>query len=177
MCPPIRGVHPSGSRAAEVVETSRLFARTVAGVQASWLVELGAHLCRASYKEPFYSVRSGRVLATETLTLHGLQVGQKRVGYGRVNAKAATEIFIREALVNDEVALPYPFVAHNRALRARVETWQMQQRAVQFLDLDEAAYRFYAARLENVSSLGDLNRVTKKKGANFLTMREEDLAE
>ncbi len=167
---------PEWIAAAEVVETSRLFARTVAGVQASWLVELGAHLCRASYKEPFYSARSGRVLATETLTLHGLQVGQKRVGYGRVNAKAATEIFIREALVNDEVALPYPFVAHNRALRARVETWQMQQRAVQFLDLDEAAYRFYAARLENVSSLGDLNRVTKKKGADFLTMREEDLA-
>lgn len=162
--------------AAEVVETSRLFARTVAGVQASWLVELGAHLCRASYKEPFYSARSGRVLATETMTLHGLQVGQKRVGYGRVHAKAATEIFIREALADDEVALPYPFVAHNRELRARVETWQMQQRAVQFLDLDEAAYRFYAARLENVSSLHDLNRMLKKRGADFLAMREEDLA-
>ena len=79
--------------AAEVVETSRLFARTVARIQPSWLVELGAHLCRASYKEPFYSVRSGRVLATETLTLHGLQVRQKRVGYGRIDAGAATEIF------------------------------------------------------------------------------------
>ena len=153
--------------AAEVVETSRLFARTAAGVQASWLVELGAHLCLASYKEPFYSARSGRVLATETMTLHGLQVGQKRVGYGRVHAKAATEIFIREALVDDEVALPYPFVAHNRELRARVETWQMQQRAVQFLDLDEAAYRFYAARLENVSSLHDLNRLLKKEARIF----------
>lgn len=162
--------------AAEVVETSRLFARTVAGVQASWLAELGAHLCRTSYKEPFYSARSGRVLATETLTLHGLQVRQKRVGYGRVHAKAATEIFIREALVDDEVALPYPFVAHNRELRARVETWQMQQRAVQFLDLDEAAYRFYANRLIDVSSTHDLNRLLKKRGADFLTMREEDLA-
>ncbi|MYF16972.1 MAG: ATP-dependent RNA helicase HrpA, partial [Gemmatimonadetes bacterium] len=56
--------------AAEVVETSRLFARTVARIQPSWLAELGGHLCRASYKEPFYSMRSGRVLATETLTLH-----------------------------------------------------------------------------------------------------------
>ena len=144
--------------AAEVVETSRLFARTVARIQPSWLAELGGHLCRASYKEPFYSMRSGRVLATETLTLHGLQVGQKRVGYGRIDASAATEIFIREALVNDEVALPYEFVAQNRDLRARVETWQMQQRLMQFLDLDEAAYRFYAERLENVSSTHDLNR-------------------
>ena len=162
--------------AAEVVETSRLFARTVARIQPSWLTELGAHLCRASYKEPFYSVRSGRVLATETLTLHGLQVGQKRVGYGRIDASAATEIFIREALVNDEVALPYPFVARNRDLRARVETWQMQQRLMQFLDLDEAAYRFYAERLENISSTHDLNRLIKRKGADFLLMSEKHLA-
>ena len=162
--------------AAEVVETSRLFARTVARIQPSWLVALGAHLCRASYKEPFYSVRSGRVLATETLTLHGLQVGQKRVGYGGVDASAATEIFIREALVNDEVALPYPFVAQNRDLRARVETWQMQQRLMQFLDLDEAAYRFYSERLENVSSTHDLNRLIKRKGADFLLMSEKHLA-
>ncbi len=162
--------------AAEVVETSRLFARTVARIQPSWLAELGGHLCRASYKEPFYSMRSGRVLATETLTLHGLQVGQKRVGYGRIDASAATEIFIREALVNDEVALPYEFVAQNRDLRARVETWQMQQRLMQFLDLDEAAYRFYAERLENVSSTHDLNRLIKRKGADFLLMSEKHLA-
>ncbi|MXZ11498.1 MAG: ATP-dependent RNA helicase HrpA [Gemmatimonadetes bacterium] len=162
--------------AAEVVETSRLFARTVARIQPSWLAELGGHLCRASYKEPFYSMRSGRVLATETLTLHGLQVGQKRVGYGRIDASAATEIFIREALVNDEVALPYEFVAQNRDLRARVETWQMQQRLMQFLDLDEAAYRFYAERLENVSSTHDLNRLIKRKGTDFLLMSEKHLA-
>ena len=167
---------PGWIMAAEMVETSRLFARTVARIQPSWLVELGAHLCRASYKEPFYSVRSGRVLATETLTLHGLQVGQKRVGYGRIDAGVATEIFIREALINDEVALPYPFVARNRDLRARVETWQMQQRLMQFLDLDEAAYRFYAERLENVSSTHDLNRVIKSKGADFLLMSEKHLA-
>ena len=167
---------PGWIMAAEVVETSRLFARTVARIQPSWLAELGAHLCRASYKEPFYSVRSGRVLATETLTLHGLQVVQKRVGYGRIDASAATEIFIREALVNDEVALPYEFVAQNRDLRARVETWQMQQRMMQFLDLDEAAYRFYAERLENVSSTHDLNRLIKRKGADFLLMSEKHLA-
>ena len=167
---------PSWVMASEVVETSRLYARTVARIQPSWLAELGVHLCRASYKEPFYSVRSGRVLVTETLTLHGLQVEQKRVGYGGIDASAATEIFIREALVNDEVALPYPFLARNRDLRARVETWQMQQRLMQFLDLDEAAYRFYAERLENVSSTHDLNRVIKRKGADFLLMSEKHLA-
>ena len=162
--------------AGEMVETSRLFARTVARVQPLWLAELGAHLCRASYKDPFYSVRSGRVLVTEILTLHGLQVGKKRVAYGRVDAKDATDIFIREALVNDEVKLPYGFLKHNRELRERVETWQMRQRQVQFLDLDAAAYQFYADRLDDVSSIHDLNRLIKEKPTDFLMMSEEDLA-
>ena len=167
---------PGWVMASEVVETSRLFARTVARIQPSWLAELGAHLCRASYKDPFYSARSGRVLVTETLTLHGLQVIQKRVAYGRVDAKDATDIFIHEALVNDEVALPYDFLKHNRELRERVETWQMRQRHAQFLDLDDAACGFYAERLENVSSIHDLNRVIKDKDTDFLLMSEADLA-
>ena len=167
---------PSWVIAGEVVETSRLFARTVAQVQPQWLVELGAHLCQATYKEPFYSVRSGRVLATQTLTLHGLQIQKKRVGYGKIDPKAATEVFIREALVNDEVILPHEFLTHNRELRERVETWQMRQRHTQFLDLDEAVYRFYAERLEGVSSTHDLNRVVRDQGADYLMMTEADLS-
>jgi len=167
---------PSWVIAGEVVETSRLFARTVAQVQPQWLVELGAHLCQATYKEPFYSARSGRVLATQTLTLHGLQVQKKRVGYGKIDSKAATEVFIREALVNDEVTLPHEFLTHNRELRERVETWQMRQRHTQFLDLDEAVYQFYAERLEGVSSTHDLNRVVRDQGADYLMMTEADLS-
>jgi ATP-dependent helicase HrpA len=162
--------------AGEMVETSRLFARTVAQVQPQWLVELGGHLCKATYKEPFYSLRSGRVLATETLTLHGLQIQKKRVGYGKIDPVAATEVFIREALVNDEVTLPHEFLSHNRDLRERVETWQMRQRHTQFLDLDEAVYRFYAARLDDVSATHDLNRLVRDKGADYLIMIEADLS-
>ncbi|MDA0711627.1 MAG: ATP-dependent RNA helicase HrpA, partial [bacterium] len=167
---------PAWVIAGEMVETSRLFARTVAQVKPQWLVELGSHLCQATYKEPFYSVRSGRVLVTEMLTLHGLQVQKKRVGYGNVDAGAATEVFIREALVNDEVNLPHAFLEHNRDLRERVETWQMRQRHTQFLDLDEAVYQFYAARLTGVSSTHDLNRLVRDTGDERLTMREEDLS-
>lgn len=167
---------PSWIIAGEMVETSRLFARTVAQVQPQWLIELGAHLCKATYKEPFYNVRAGRVMATETLTLHGLQVQKKRVGYGKIDPVAATEVFIREAMVNDLVALPHDFLVHNSELRERVETWQMRQRHTQFLDLDEAVYRFYAARLEDVSATHDLNRVVRDKGADYLMMTEDDLS-
>lgn len=167
---------PSWVIASEVVETSRLFARTVAQIQSKWLVELGSHLCKATYKEPFYSLRSGRVLVTETLTLHGLQIQKRRVGYGKIDPKAATEVFIREALVNDEVVLPHDFLTHNIELREKVETWQMRQRHTQFLDLDEAVYRFYAARLEDVSSTHDLNRLVRENGADFLMMTEDDLS-
>lgn len=161
--------------AGEIVETSRLFARTIARVQPEWLADLGGHLCQASHKEPFYSARSGRVLATETLTLYGLQVLQRRVSYGRVQPEAATEIFIREALANDAVDLPHDFLKHNRALRERVEAWQMRQRRAQFLDVDEAVFRFYADRLVDVSSTHDLNRIVRKRGGDFLKMAEADL--
>lgn len=167
---------PSWVIAGEIVETSRLFARTVAQVQPKWLVELGGHLCKATYKEPFYSARSGRVLVTETQTLHGLQIQTRRVGYGKIDPKAATEVFIREALVNDVVVLPHDFLMHNREMRERVETWQMRQRHTQFLDLDEAVFRFYESRLEDVSSTHDLNRVVRDKGADYLRMTEDDLS-
>ncbi|MDA0747299.1 MAG: ATP-dependent RNA helicase HrpA [bacterium] len=170
---------PAWIVAAEVVETSRLFARTVARIQPEWLAVLGAHLCRSSFKEPFWNARSGRVLVTETLTLYGLQVLQRRVPYGRVDPEAATEIFIREALGNDTIRTPHKFLEHNRRVREKVETWQMQMRQYEWLDIDEAVYRFYAERLVNVSSVHDLNRLMKakwKEDPEFLCMQEEDLA-
>ena len=166
---------PNWIIAGEIVETSRLFARTIASIQPQWLSEIGQHLCRASYKDPFYNARSGRVLVTESLTLHGLQVLQRRVAYGKIDPQAATEIFIREALVNDEVNLPHHFLKHNRDLRERVEAWHMRQRQAQFLDIDEAVYQFYARRLDNVSSIHDLNRLVRDKGPDFLKMTDADL--
>ena len=164
--------------AAEIVETSRVFARTAARIQPEWLSEVGAHLCRASYKDPHWNARAGRVLVTETLTLYGLQVRTQRVPYSRVDPKEATEIFIRSALGNDEVLLHHAFLAHNRQLRERVETWQMRMRHAQGLDIDEAVYAFYARRLEGVSSVHDLNRVVREKrqaDSEFLFMKAADL--
>ena len=164
--------------AAEMVETSRLFARTCARISAAWLVELGGHLCRASYKEPYWNERSGRVLVRETLTLYGLEVLSHRIAYQRVDPAHATEIFIREALMGEQLEVPHAFLQHNRRLYHKIETYQTRLRRHYGADLEEVVYQFYAQRLEEVSSVHDLNRVVRENLAGdpeFLHMREADL--
>ncbi|MEE3259953.1 MAG: ATP-dependent RNA helicase HrpA [Candidatus Latescibacterota bacterium] len=161
--------------AAEMVETSRLFARTVARIQPDWLEELGSHLCRTSHDQPYFNARSGRVLVREKLTLYGLQVLDRRVGYGRINAREATEIFIREALVPGAVYTPYQFLARNTHLCQKLETWQTRAKNFAGVDIEQAACNFYLRRLDDVSSLHDLNRFLKDQADDFLLMAEEDL--
>ncbi len=164
--------------AAEIVETTRLYARTCARIDVTWLLEIGAHVCAVAYGEPTFIVESGRVLVRETTRLHGLEVRTRRVGYGTVNPAHATEIFIREGLLNDDLRLPHRFLEHNRALRDKVEVLRTRLRSGAYLDLDESYYRFYAARLQDVSSVHDLNRVIRDhiaRDPDFLCLREEDL--
>lgn len=164
--------------AAEIVETTRLYARTCARIDVQWVLDVGAHACRISHSEPTFTVESGRVLVRETTRLHGLEVRVRRIGYGTINPKHATEIFIREGLLNPELQLPHRFLEHNRALRDKVEVLRTRLRGGSYVDLDEAYYRFYASRLENVSSVHDLNRLIRDRIAHepdVLCLREEDL--
>jgi len=164
--------------AAEMVETSRLYARTVSSVQPDWLAELGGHLCTSTFKDPFWNNRSARVMVTETLTLYGLQVHKRRIGYGKVDPDAATEIFIREALLNQEIRTKHEFLEHNEKLRKKVEAWQIQNRQYEWVDVDEAVYKFYATHISGVSSIHDLNRIVKANrltNPKFLFMTEADL--
>ncbi|MEC7842554.1 MAG: ATP-dependent RNA helicase HrpA [Candidatus Latescibacterota bacterium] len=172
------GGTPGWILAAEMVETSRLFARTAAAIQAAWLLELGEHICRSSYRDPHWSKRAGRVLVHETVRLHGLEIVTRSVAYRRVDPKEATEIFIREALVPGELRTQHPFLEHNQRLCDRIETWQTRLRQRQGIDIDEVAFEFYAGvALEDVSSVHDLNRVIRARtdGDRFLFMEEADL--
>ena len=169
---------PSWIVAAEMVETSRLFARTVAFIEPAWVSEIGAHLCRSSYKEPYWNARSGRVLVQETLTLYGLEVLSRRVPYNRIEPREATEIFIREALLPGAVHTPHPFLEHNVRLCQKLETWQTRVSRYVSVDIGEAAADFYRLRLDDVSSIHDLNRLVRdkrKEEERFLFMKEEDL--
>lgn len=133
--------------ASEIMETGRVYARTCARIDPQWALDLGAHLLRVSHSEPFWSVEGGRVLVKERRRLYNLELDTRSVGYGRIDPRHATEIFIREGLVGDTVTFPLDFIAHNRRLREKAETVLTRLRAAGYMNLDEALYRFYARRL------------------------------
>lgn len=147
--------------AGEIVQTSQLFARTVARINPEWVAELGAHLCKFSYADSHWNEKSGRVLAWERVLIYGLEVVKRRVDYGKVDPAKATELFIRGALVAGEAQIEHHFYKHNRALRERIEAALTRVRDRRVDDLDEAFYRFYAARIEAVSSVHDLNKAVR----------------
>jgi len=169
---------PQWIMAAEIVETSALYARTAASILPEWIANLGAHLCSKRYGDPYWDAKAGRVLATERTILSGLEVARGLVDYGRIEPKEATEIFIRGALIEAQTPVQLRFFSENQKLRVKMETALTRVRNHRALVLDEMLYRFYAARIEAVSSLHDLQRIVKARLAaepDFLCATEEDL--
>ncbi len=134
--------------AAELVETTRLFGRGIANIDAAWLVTMGGHLLKKQLLEPHWEKKAAEVVALERATLYGLVVyNNKRVNFGLVDVKAAREIFIREALVGDEWETRLPFLAANRKLIAQVEQLEHKSRRQDVLVDDELIHAFYDAQL------------------------------
>ena len=134
--------------AAELVETSRLFARTVADVDPRWIEQSGEHLMRRSHGEPHWEKRAGRVMALERGSLYGLPVYvQRRVPYAPVDPAHARQIFIREALVAGNWESRAPFFAHNRRLVEEIRELEHRTRRPDVLVDEEQIAAFYEARL------------------------------
>ena len=171
--------------AAEIMETSRLYARTCARLDPVWALDLGTHLVRVAHSEPFWNVDAGRVMVKQRTRLYGLELESRSVGYGKIDPVHATEIFIREGLVNDTVTFPLDFITHNRKVRENVEAVLTRTRDAGYLNLDEAAYRFYGDRLlpaaatpvgvSSVAELVDLVRDRRTTDPDFLKMSADDL--
>ena len=134
--------------AAELVETTKLYGRGVANIDAQWLVFMGQHLLKKQLLEPHWEKKAAEVVALERATLYGLVVyNNKRVNFGLVNAREAREIFIREALVGQEWETRLPFLAHNRKLIAQVEQLEHKSRRQDVLVDDELIHAFYDAQI------------------------------
>ena len=134
--------------AAEIVETTRLWARTVAPITAAQVEEVGHHLLKRSYSEPHWSARAGAVMAYEQVSLYGVPIIARRpVTYGKVNPAEARTIFIRSALVEDQWRTRHHFYRDNQALRADVEALEERTRRRDLLVDDETIFAFYDARL------------------------------
>src|SRR6476661_6821862 len=123
--------------AAELVETSRLWARTVARIEPEWVEPLARHLVRHSYSEPHWEKKRGGAVALEKVTLYGVPlVVDRKVPFGRIDPAAARELFIRHALVEGDWQTSHRFFAENRRLLAEAEevsaqhsdTWWKQAR-------------------------------------------------
>ncbi|MBA5639689.1 ATP-dependent RNA helicase HrpA [Duganella sp. LX20W] len=130
--------------AAELVDTTRLYARCVAQIQPEWLEKVGGHLLKKSWGEPRWEKRSAQVTASERATLYGLVVySQRRINYGQFNPAEAREIFIRDALVGGDYDTRAPFFAHNHKLVKEIENLEHKSRRLDVLVDDELIAAFY----------------------------------
>ncbi|WP_295762126.1 ATP-dependent RNA helicase HrpA [Undibacterium sp.] len=130
--------------AAELVDTTRLYGRCIAQIQPEWLEKIGGHLLKKSYGEPRWEKRAGQVSAFERATLYGLVVySQRRIQYGLTHPAEAREIFIRDALVADELDTRLPFFAHNQKLVREIENLEHKSRRIDVLVDDALIIAFY----------------------------------
>ncbi|HGG9438623.1 TPA: DUF3418 domain-containing protein [Neisseria meningitidis] len=143
---------PKWVMAAELVETTKLYARDVAAIQPEWIEQEAPHLVRYHYFEPHWEQKRGEVIASERVTLYGLTVLPRRpVSYGKVAPEEAREIFIRGALVAQESNLQTAFFAHNKKLIKEITELEHKSRKQDVLVDDEALFAFYNERLPEMA--------------------------
>ena len=138
--------------AAELVDTSRLYGRGIANIEPQWLPPIAGHLIKTQLLEPHWEKKAAEVVALERATLYGIVLySNRKVNFGRVDPKAAREIFIREGLVNDDLpedlARQLPFIGHNRRQIAKVQALEHKSRRQDVLVDDELIYAFYDDKL------------------------------
>jgi ATP-dependent helicase HrpA len=170
--------------AAELVETSRLFARCIAKIEPEWLEQVGAHLIRKHVYEPHWEKGPGQVVAWERVTLHGLMIhAKRRVHYGPTDPKLAREILIREALVEGQVGedwvRKWRFFQHNAKLMKEIQALEHKSRRPDVLVDDELIHAFYDARIpEGIITLAAFDhwrREAEAGNARLLCLEKEQL--
>jgi ATP-dependent helicase HrpA len=179
---------PAAVMSAELVETSRLFARTNGAIDPAWAEPIAGDLAKRSYSEPHWEKKQGAVVAYERVTLYGLPIIQKRrVQFSRIDPQYARELFIRHALVEGEWDLDrldqrnFGFARANRALRKELAELEERTRRRDILYDDEAIFDFYNRRIPaDVASTRDFEGWWKKarlQTPDLLTMTAENLVD
>ncbi|MEU5428312.1 ATP-dependent RNA helicase HrpA [Streptomyces olivoreticuli] len=139
---------PRWIMSAELVETSRLWARVNAKVEPEWIEPLAEHLVKRNYSEPHWEQKQAAVMAYERVTLYGVPiVAQRKVNYGRIDPETSRELFIRNALVEGDWRTHHQFFHDNRKLLGEVEELEHRARRRDILVDDETLFDFYDQRL------------------------------
>jgi ATP-dependent helicase HrpA len=150
---------PKAVMAAELVETSRLWARVAAAIQPEWVEPLAGHLVKRTYSEPHWEKTRAAVMASERVTLYGVPIVVGRsVNYGRIDPELCRELFLRHALVEGDWQTHHKFFHANRKLLAEVEELENRARRRDILVDDETLFDFYDQRVpEHVVSGRDFD--------------------
>ncbi|GAB3821639.1 ATP-dependent RNA helicase HrpA [Kribbella italica] len=139
---------PQFVMAAELVETSRLWARVNAKIEPEWAEDIAQHLIKRSYSEPHWERKAGAVMAYEKVTLYGVPiVARRKINYGSVDPEVSRELFIRNALVEGDWDTHHKFFHANRELLAEVEELEERTRRRDLRVDDETLFAFYDERL------------------------------
>ncbi|WP_373293820.1 ATP-dependent RNA helicase HrpA [Alteromonas halophila] len=139
---------PKWVMAAELVETSRLFARMAARIDPSWVEPLASHVTQSSYSEPHWSKKRGAVMAWEKVTLFGLPiVARRQVVYSKIDPAVCHKLFIREALVEGETRMQFDFLSHNQALLEQADELEQKTRRRDLMVDEQHLVDFYAGKI------------------------------
>ncbi|HKS58331.1 MAG TPA: ATP-dependent RNA helicase HrpA, partial [Steroidobacteraceae bacterium] len=175
---PLAAKPPKWVVVANLVETTRLYARMVAAVEPAWIEAAAEHLIKRSYSEPHWVQERGFVAAFESTSLYGLTLSsRRRVNYGSVAPRDAQQIFVREGLVEGQARLRAPFIEQNRRLRREVEQLEAKLRRRDVIVDEQTLTDFYLQRLpEQVHSTAALEKwLRDPQAARSLLMSRADL--
>jgi ATP-dependent helicase HrpA len=166
--------------AAELVETTRLYARTLATIEPGWIEGVGGHLLKTLHTDPHWEKARGQVAAFERGVLYGLPVyTQRRVDYGAIDARHAREIFIRTALVEGELDTRAPFFVHNQRQMREIEELEHKSRRPDVLVDDDLIFAFYDALVPaevcSLKSFDAWRNEAEKKDPKLLYLKRADL--
>ena len=168
--------------AAELVETTRRYLRTVGRIDPAWIEPLAAHLVTRSYSDPHWDRKAGGAMAKEKVTLFGLTiVAERRVRFSSIDPAASRELLIQHGLVEGELDTRAEFFRHNRDLIARLQRLATKTRSRELLVEPHVLYRFYDARLppevSDAPRLEKWRREAERKQPKLLFLTESDLVE
>ncbi|WP_372737729.1 ATP-dependent RNA helicase HrpA [Neptunomonas sp.] len=175
---------PKWVMAAELVETTKLYARMLARIEPEWAEPLAAHLVKRAYLEPAWHKKRAQVVATEQVSLYGLLIVPKRlVHYGVIDPEVSHQIFIRSALVEGDFETKGAFFKHNQGLLAHIETLEAKSRRKDLLVDEETLYDFYAekfiehngAHIVNGAGFEKWRKGVESQQADALYLTEKDL--
>ncbi|MBK7415292.1 MAG: ATP-dependent RNA helicase HrpA [Dechloromonas sp.] len=170
--------------AAEITETTRLFGRCVARIEADWLEKVGAHLIKRTYFDAHWEKKAMQVAGWERTTLYGVVINPKRrIHYGPLAPAESREIFIRQGLVGEEIeeafAKRWPFFQHNQKLIREIEHLEHKQRRQDVLVDDELIFAFYdhliPEGIHNGATFDHWRKEAERETPKLLFLAKEDL--